>query len=243
MKQSVHSLTKSKSDSLSFKYNLSLRNGLLLLAFFVGFYSLGQVFHVADTSALIVKTTNQSPAHWYIEVFSDLSVDTSLRWKATHFDNVPLQWEILMDDQTNSYSNVQVGDSADFELLANQAFAKKLIIGAILNGTPGHGICYFDIYDPENPSFVQTISYEFIVTSSTNGLSSLNEDSFLEWKNGFVKVKDGREAVFEVIDLAGERIITNELTNQFNCLNLPKNQLFFIKVRLDSNEAIIKIFN
>jgi len=209
----------------------------------IGFQSLGQTFHVTDTSALIVKTTNQSPAHWYIEVFSDLSVDTSLRWKATHFDNVPVQWEILMDDQTNSYSNVQVGDSADFTLLANQAFAKKLIIGAVLNGTPGHGICYFDIFDPENPGFVQTISYEFIVTSATNELSNLNEDSFLEWKDGVLKVKDGREATFEVIDLVGKQIVNNELTNQFNYSFLPKNQVFILKVKLDSKEAIIKLFN
>ena len=209
----------------------------------IGFQSFGQTFHVADTSALIIKTTSQSPAHWYIEVFSDLTVDTSLRWKATHFDNVPAQWEILMDDQTNSYSSVQVGDSADFILLANQPFAKKLIIGAMLNGTPGHGICYFDIYDPENLTFVQTISYEFIVTASTNGLSDLNEDSFLEWKDGFLKVKDGREATFEVIDLAGNHIINNELTNQFDYLSLPKNQVFMIKVKLDSKQAIIKLFN
>ncbi|WP_430405574.1 hypothetical protein [Fluviicola sp.] len=220
-----------------------MRKALFLIACFVGFQSLGQTFHVSDTSALIVKTTNQSPAHWYIEVFSDLSVDTSLRWKATHFDNVPVEWEILMDDQTNSYSNVQVGDSADFELLANQAFAKKLIIGAVLNGTPGHGICYFDVYDPENPSFVQTISYEFIVTSTVNGLIDLNEDSFLEWKTGILKVKDGREAEFEVIDLAGRTILKNKLTNQLEMSKLSDNQVLIIKVTLDNKTSIIKIFN
>lgn len=219
-----------------------MRKGLFLFTCLIGFQSLGQTFHVSDTSALIVKTTNQSPAHWYIEVFSDLSVDTSLRWKATHFDNVPIEWEILMDDQTNSYSNVQVGDSADFDLLANQAFAKKLIIGAVLNGTPGHGICYFDVYDPENPSFVQAISYEFIVTSTTNGLPDLNESSFLEWKDGFLQVKDGRDAHFEVVDLAGKAILKNELTNQFEYSTLPKNQVLIIRVTLDNKQAIIKIF-
>nr|WP_294859315.1 hypothetical protein [uncultured Fluviicola sp.] len=214
----------------------------LFLICFVSFQTLGQTFHVADTSALIVKTTNQSPAHWYIEVFSDLSVDTSLRWKATHFDNVPVEWEIMMDDQTNSYSNVQVGDSADFELLANQPFARKLIISAMLNGTPGHGICYFDVYDPENPSFVQTISYEFIVTLSTNGLADLNEDSFLEWKDGFLVVKDNRDADFEVVDLAGRTVLKNELTNKFDCSALVGNQVLIIKVTLDNNSSIIKIF-
>ena len=220
-----------------------MKKALFLVACFVGFRSLGQTFHVTDTSALIVKTTNQSPAHWYIEVFSDLSVDTSLRWKATHFDNVPVEWEILMDDQTNSYSNVQVGDSADFELLANQAFAKKLIIGAILNGTPGHGICYFDIYDPENPSVAQTISYEFVITSTTNGLSNMNADSFLEWKDGFLIVKDDKEADFEVVDLTGSLIVKNKLTNKFDCSNLPNDQILIIKVTLDNKQSIIKIIN
>jgi hypothetical protein len=220
-----------------------MRIGLFVVACLFGVQSLSQTFHVSDTSALIVKTTNQSPAHWYIEVFSDLSIDTSLRWKATHFDNIPVEWEILMDDQTNSYSNVQVGDSAEFELLANQSFAKKLIIGAVLNATPGHGICYFDIYDPENPSFVQTISYEFIVTSSTNGLSVLNEDSFLEWKDGFLIIKNNRDADFEVVDLAGRIVAKNELTNTFDCSGLPENQVLIIKVILDNKQSIIKIIN
>jgi hypothetical protein len=162
-----------------------MKTGLIIGVLFFGFRSLGQAFHIADTSALIVKTTNQSPAHWYIEVFSDSSVDTVLRWKATHFDNVPPEWEIGMDDQTASYSNVQVGDSADFNLPANQPFARKLIIGAILNGTPGHGICYFDIYDPHDLSFVQSISYEFIITNPVSGIVELNGNSFLAYEMDF----------------------------------------------------------
>ncbi len=212
--------------------------GLLL-----SFSSRAQVFHVSDTSALLVKTTSQSPAHWYIEVFSDASVDTMLRWKATHFDNIPPEWEILMDDQTVSHSNVQVGDSADFNLLANQPFATKLIIGGMLNGTPGHGICYFDIYDPYNPSVFQTISYEFIVTPTTNGIADLNDESFLEWKDGFLKVKDERDADFEVFDLSGKSVVKSKLINKFETSSLPKNQLLIIKVKLDNKQAIIKIIN
>ncbi|MDF3028108.1 MAG: hypothetical protein K0S23_2415 [Fluviicola sp.] len=219
-----------------------MKTGLILAAFSLGFQSLGQVFHVSDTSALIVKTTNQSPAHWYVEVFSDSSVDTVLRWKATHFDNVPPEWEIGMDDQTASYSNIQVGDSADFNLPANQPFAKKLIIGAILNGTPGHGICYFDVYDPNNLSFVQTISYEFIITSPVNGMMELNEDSFLEFEGGYLKVKNRQEARFELYDLSGNLLLENKLTNTFDVCFLPGGQLYLIKVRLNSKEAIVKIY-
>jgi hypothetical protein len=202
-----------------------------------------QVFHVSDSSALLVKTTSQSPAHWYIEVFSDCPVDTMLRWKATHFDNIPPEWEISMDDQTASHSNVEVGDSADFDLPANQPFARKLIIGAMLNGTPGHGICYFDLYDPANPSRIQTISYEFIVTPATNSIAAIGkEDSFLEWKAGMLKVKDEKEAAFEVFDGLG-KLVKKELTNQLNVFDLPKNQLLFIKVLLDNRCAIIKVTN
>lgn len=221
-----------------------MKNSVFVVGLLLSFHSWTQVFHVSDTSALLVKTTSQSPAHWYIEVFSDASVDTTLRWKATHFDNVPPEWEILMDDQTVSHSNVQVGDSADFILLTNQPFATKLIIGAILNGTPGHGICYFDIYDPYNPLVIQTISYEFIVTPATNGISvPVNDNSFLEWKDGSLKVKDDRDAMFEVVDLSGKSIIKNRLTNQLNIFDLPKNQILIIKVELETKQAIIKIFN
>ncbi len=220
-----------------------MKNSILIAGLFLSFHSWTQVFHVADTSALLIKTTSQSPAHWYIEVFSDISVDTTLRWKATHFDNIPPEWEILMDDQTDSHANVQVGDSADFALLANQPFATKLIIGAMLNGTPGHGICYFDVYDPYNPSVVQTISYEFVVTSSTNGIGDLNDSSFLEWKDGSLKIKDDRDAEFEVVDLSGKSVVIEKLTNQLNMFDLPKNQTLIIKVTLENRKAIVKIFN
>lgn len=220
-----------------------MKNLIFSLSLFLSFTSWTQVFHIPDTSALLVKTTSQSPAHWYIEVVSDITSDTSLRWKATHFDNVPVEWQISIDDQTTFHSNVQVGDSADFNLPANQAFATKLIIGAMLNGTPGHGICYFDVYDPDNLSVVQAISYEFIVTPSTNGITEPNEDSFLEWKEGALKVKDEREAEFEVSDMAGKIVLKNKLTNQLIISELPKNQCLLIKVKLDNKQAIVKIYN
>lgn len=220
-----------------------MKNLIFSIGLFLSFTSWTQVFHIPDTSALLVKTTSQSPAHWYIEVVSDIAVDTSLRWKATHYDNVPVEWQISIDDQTTFHPNVQVGDSGDFNLPANQPFATKLIIGAMLNGTPGHGICYFDVYDPDNLAVVQAISYEFIITPSTNGIADLNDDSFLEWKDGVLRVKDGREAEFEVYDLAGKIVLKNKLINQLHVSNLPKNQTLLIKVKLEDKVAIIKIYN
>lgn len=224
-------------------FNGIMKNLILSLSLFLSTASWTQVFHIPDTSALLVKTTSQSPAHWYIQVVSDIAVDTSLRWKATYFDNIPAAWQISIDDQTTFHTNVQVGDSGDFDLLANQPFATKLIIGAMLNDTPGYGICYFDVYDPNNLSVVQAISYEFIVTPSTNGIADLSDESFLEWKEGILKVKDGKEAEFEVSDLAGKIVAQNKLTNQFIVSDLPVNQVFMIRVKLKDRVAIIKIYN
>lgn len=220
-----------------------MKNLILSLSLFLSLPSWTQVFHISDTSALLVKTTSQSPAHWYIQVFSDIGTDTVLRWKATHFDNIPVEWQISLDDQTTNHQNIQVGDSGDFNLLANQTFATKLIIGAMLNGTPGHGICYFDVYDPDNLSVVQAISYEFIVTPSTNGITALDESSFLEWKDGTLRIKDGREALFQVSDLSGKAVVSNKLTNQLNFPELPKNQVLLIQVKLEDKQATIKIYN
>lgn len=220
-----------------------MKNLIFSLGLFLSFTSWTQVFHISDTSALLVKTTSQSPAHWYIEVVSDITTDTTLRWKATHYDNVPAEWQISIDDQTTFHPDVQVGDSGDFNLLANQPFATKLIIGAMLNETPGHGICYFDVYDPDNLSVVQAISYEFIVTPSTNGIADLKDDSFLEWKEGILRVKDGGEAEFEVLDQSGRSVVKNKLTNQLIVSDLPKNQVLFIQVKLENRLTIIKIYN
>jgi hypothetical protein len=220
-----------------------MKNLIFSMSLFMSLTSWTQVFHIPDTSALLVKTTSQSPAHWYIEVVSNSSTDTVLRWKATHYDNIPVEWQISIDDQTTFHANVQVGDSGDFNLLANQPFATKLIIGAMLNGTPGHGICYFDVYDPDNLAVVQAISYEFIVTPSTNGIAGLNDDSFLEWKDGTLRVKNGREAEFEVYDLAGKIIMKNKLTNTLIISELLKDQTLLIKVKLEDKVTMIKIYN
>ncbi len=224
-------------------FNCIMKHLIFFLSLFLSLTARTQVFHIPDTSALLVKTTSQSPAHWYIEVVSDISTDTVLRWKATHYDNVPVEWQISIDDQTTFHPNVQVGDSGDFNLLANQPFATKLIIGAMLNGTPGHGICYFDVYDPDNLAVVQAISYEFIITPSTNGIADLNDDSFLEWKNGMLLVKNGQEAEFEVYDLAGKIVVKNKLTSALKISDLLKDQTLLIKVKLEDKVAMIKIYN
>jgi len=79
-----------------------------------------------------------------------------------------------------------------FELYLNQPFAKKLIIGAILNGTPGHGICYFDILIG-GILLVQAISYESVLLHQLPMEYRIWMRILLEWKeDGFHKrVKTG----------------------------------------------------
>ena len=63
-------------------------------------FSWSQSFHFVNDSTALIKDTDQSPAHWYIEVYNDAGVDTVLRWKA-FFQNIPAAWQIDLDDQTN----------------------------------------------------------------------------------------------------------------------------------------------
>lgn len=128
-----------------------------------------QSFYFEDTSTTLVKDISQSPAHWYIEIFSNESKDTTLRWKA-NFENIPSQWNINFDTQTLYTTNIQSGDSADFILSEPASFPQKLIIGAVLNNRPGNGAIHFDIYDPALPDSVQRISFIFIVTGTSNGI-------------------------------------------------------------------------
>lgn len=145
---------------------------LLSVLIFSAFNAESQAFHFSNTSTTLVKTTDQSPAHWYIEIFNDVGVDTTLRWKAS-FNNVPIQWNINFDDQDNYYATVNDGDSADFTLFAGLSFPQKLIIGAAFNGVPATASIFFDIYDPADPSNVVTIEYKYIVTAAD--LSDLKE--------------------------------------------------------------------
>ncbi len=122
-----------------------------------------QVFHFQNTTTTLELTTQQTPAHWYIEIFNDVGVDTTLRWKS-NFVNIPAAWSVQLDVQTGIFLNIQSGDSADFLLKDSMLFPQKLIIGAWLNNTPTVGSVFFDIYDPYTPGSTITIEYHFIIT-------------------------------------------------------------------------------
>jgi len=135
-------------------------------------FSFGQIFHFDEDSTVLIKDVSQSPAHWYLEIFNDIGIDTTLRWKC-HYSNVPAQWNANFDDQNMFYPTVLSGDSADFILYSGLSFPQKLIIGVTLNGTPGIGTYYFDIYNPETPDQFVTIQYHFIVSQSSTELGEI----------------------------------------------------------------------
>lgn len=194
-----------------------------------------QAFHVVDTSAVLIKNTNQSPAHWYIEVITDSNVDTNLRWKA-HFANIPAAWGINFDDQDNYYPVVLDGDSADFTLFANLGYPQKLIIGAMLNNTPGNGIAYFDLYDPDAPGFVQTISYEFIVSAA--GLDELLASAPVTMLNNVLYVNDGKIGSIQIYDQQG-KCLKNEKGQKFSLNEMPDLQTIYLVLQIGDSNWIV----
>lgn len=181
----------------------SKKNLLILILFIYAFnwQTTAQVFHIQDTGAVLVKTTDQSPAHWYIEIINDVGVDTTLRWVA-HFNNIPNEWVINFDDQNTNTEPVNDLDSADFVLHPWIEFPQKLIIGAMLNNKPGHGIIYFDIFDPANRQNLQIISYEFIVSSA--GIGEVSLPTWLIQNEGVIRSESTSTCLFKVYDQSGK---------------------------------------
>lgn len=215
--------------------------GLLFLLICCSQSVFGQVFHFINTETTLVKTTNQSPAHWYIQIYSDVNVDTTLRWKA-HFINVPSAWHIGFDDGTTNDDSIADLDSNDFVLFTNPPFPQKLIIGNMLHNTVGNGSVCFDIFNPEDRSNMTTICYHFIISQGTAGIAAILPESL------FVKSKDYIEFIGEgkvqyvVYDGTGKRIF-EENSNKLNLVDIEKNQLNYIEVKLNHMSYIIKVIN
>jgi hypothetical protein len=214
-----------------------MKKALLLVLLFVGIYTNAQLFTITNPHFTFHKTTDQSPAHWYIEVTSNVSVDTTLRWVA-HFSNIPTQWNINFDDGTVNYNVIEDLDSGDFVLepLAVTSLPLKLIIGAMLNDTPGHGSLFFDVFDPNNSTDKQTIQFEFIITPSTSSVGEAIKSSWYEINQSLVVLHD-KDAKIEVYDELGKLI--RKGSQQLNIGEL--SGLYFIHISSKSKEAIVRI--
>lgn len=198
-----------------------------------------QDFYFQDTETTLIKTTDQSPAHWYIEIFSNLDEDKTLRWK-TFFDHIPEEWSITFNDQTTNYFEVNDGDSADFILLSDQEFPQKLIIGAMLNNTPGNGTVSFEIYDPGTPASKDTIRFHFIISQGSLGMEETAFYGQFRLENDVISSVNGNRADFSVFDETGRELVRKEKVNALDVSGLL-NGLFFIHIRQGNDQCFMKL--
>ena len=214
----------------------------------IGFYilsinSYAQLFNVDTTYTVLNKTVDQSPAHWYINITSNISVDTTLRWK-TSFSRMPGEWVIGFDDQTNTYSDLSDGDSADFILQANPPVIQKLVISNTMNRRTGNASVFFDIYDPNTPSQVTTIEYEFNVRES-----ELNSVSTIDDKTPLFGLRDGAlwfhskliGSECRIIDLNGRTVYSNTVSATSQYLPDLNSGIYIINIP-DQESQSQKIF-
>lgn len=211
---------------------------LVFFAFFLLPTSWSQVFHFEDTAATITVSTTQSPAHWYLEIYNDCGSDTTLRW-ITHFENIPMEWNIGFGVQNQDWPIINHGDSSDFTAFVAQDFPQKLIIGATTNQTPGHGSVFFDIFDPANRSFIQTIEYEFIVGNA--GLNALDDLDIVKIEEGMLAITNGKSTEVIVYDLSGKMLFNETGSVSFDLTKLPKNTTIIVHLTQGTNQKVFKL--
>jgi len=217
---------------------------IILLSFFAfSSISFGQNFHVVNDSTALIKSTDQSPAHWYIEVFNDVDPDSLLlRWKA-HTSGVPSAWQIDLDDQDNYTTNIQDGDTADFYLHANLAFTQKLIIGATLNNTTGVGSVYFDLYEPSNPSNVVQITYHFIITQGTASFIELEDNSWLSQKgNVFTFTDDAIGKELTIYSTEGKVLFSGKIEKEMNFESIKDSGIVYFLLENNGGYKTAKFY-
>lgn len=199
-----------------------------------------QTFHFNNSSTTLIKTTNETPAHWYIEIFSDVATDTTLRWKA-FFEDVPSQWVITFDDQNNFYSNVLQGDSADFTLYTNPPLTQKLIIGAFLNNTPANASVYFEIYDPALPQNKDTIAFHFIITQGNLGLSDLLAQNVISIQDDIISSATESPMALEIYDATGKLVFSDCQVDKFDLKNLRNSQNYYLRIKVGNENYMVNI--
>lgn len=195
--------------------------------------AIAQSFHFDTDSTALVKTTDQSPAHWYLEVINDVGVDTTLRWKAS-FVNMEAAWEISFDDQDNYHPQVFDGDSADFTAFGNLTFPQKLIIGNTLNNTTGNGKVYFDVYDPQDLATTETIVYHFIISQGTASISTVEMERWYTFGDNTIEFSK---------ELLGEELRVYSLSGQVLLKTIINGPVTLEKSTSGAQVQLIRVAN
>lgn len=214
----------------------------LILIFYLvilTFITHSQSFYFQEHETTLIKTTEQTPAHWYLEIFSNLNKDTTLRWKSM-FENIPNQWEIGFDTQAGSVVNIEHGDSADFTLMHDLTFPQKLIISAATNDTPGDGTVSFEIFDPENPVFRDTIHYHFKITQAL-GIKSFNNEIY-EIKSNEICVLNDEKTQICISNSTGKIIYSTQDFRSYKLSQLPPNNYYFFSIIQNKNQFLFKMY-
>lgn len=199
-----------------------------------------QSFYFDTNQVSLIKTTGNSPAHWYIQIFSNELNDKILRWK-TSFSHIPDEWVIGFDDQTTNDLSILDGDSADFTLFATPEVTQKLIISAFTNDTPGNGTVSFEIYDPLNPGDRDTIHYSFIITQENLEVNFIDEREVFNIENGKIRILNKQLADVKVYNLQGQQLFYEQSVKEFNLNKLPEQELCFIQVVSNNRFYFVKL--
>ena len=215
-------------------------NVILFFLLIIANTSQAQTFSFVNNSTTLIKTTDQSPAHWYIEIINDLNIDTTLRWKSI-FEDVPTQWQITFDDQTMFHTDVSHGDSADFALPISGTFPQKLIIGAMLNNTPANAIVHFEIYDPYAPTVKDTISFIFFISQGSANLNELINNGIVFLDANMLSLSGDKKSDFLVYDATGKIVSTTKDSHRLDLNSLPKSQALFLQFSVGLKTYVVKI--
>lgn len=219
---------------MNFKF--SIITLVFTIVFFQGY---SQNFYFNNKETTLVKSINQSPAHWYIEIFSNSSIDQTLRWKSI-FIQIPVEWSISFDNQFEYYPVIHDQDSADFTLFANPALPQKLIIGAKLNNTPGNGTVAFEIYDPLDLNFKDTIEFHFII-SDPLAVPIINDTEIYTYDNGLLKISNSKDASLTVYDEMGRLVAMKDNFQVFDLKNLLQNNTYFFELKQEKTVYFFKL--
>jgi hypothetical protein len=197
-------------------FKLSCILFLFLFIFLPQSYS--QSFSVNATTVEMIRPSSFFVMYDPIEIRNLTDEELHLRWKRIsngHGQNLPPEeWDIAVQDPSDYYNPANALDSADFTLLTGENGISFFILQLFPNDTPGEHLYRYQIYDPENPEDIVSLSFDFTVNAVTS-ISNENQGA---------------------IELLG-----NPVTSPFNIRN--NSEHFFNGQIVNSNGQVLKSFH